>query len=42
MFVQIFVFGSLKGEMAAQLLLLPIVQSALHPSPSALLPSSHC
>jgi len=34
--------GSLKGDVAGQLLLLPFVQSALHPSPSTLLPSSHC
>ena len=34
--------GSMYGLVAGQLLLLPIVQSALQPSPSALLPSSHC
>jgi len=34
--------GSKYGVVAGQPLLFPIVQSALHPSPSKLLPSSHC
>jgi hypothetical protein len=34
--------GSMYGLVAGQLLLFPIVQSALQPSPSALFPSSHC
>ena len=33
--------GLIYGLIAGQLLLLPIVQSALQPSPSKLFPSSH-
>lgn len=40
--MQALVFGSMYGAVAGQLLLFPVVQSALHPSPSILLPSSHC
>jgi hypothetical protein len=37
----LFVIGSMKGADLEQLLLFPIVQSELHPSPSTLFPSSH-
>jgi hypothetical protein len=37
----LFVIGSMKGTDLEQLLLFPIVQSELHPSPSILFPSSH-
>lgn len=39
--VQLEVIGEIKGIEAKQPLLLPIVQSELHPSPSYVLLSSH-
>lgn len=41
MLTQTFVKGSLYGDKAGQLLLFPMVQFVLHPSPSVVLPSSH-